>query len=56
MGNLDNLNFKVILDDKDFDKQIKKDLQLAKMLNTEVSRLLDLQGKVASATGAVATA
>lgn len=55
MGNLDNLNFKVILDDKDFDKQIKKDLQLAKMLNTEVSRLLDLQGKVASATGAVAT-
>lgn len=55
MGNLDNLNFKVILDDKNFDKQIKKDLQLAKMLNTEVSRLLDLQGKVASATGAVAT-
>ena len=55
MGNLDNLNFKVILDDKDFDKQIKKDLQLAQMLNTEVSRLLDLQGKVASATGAVAT-
>lgn len=55
MGNLDNLNFKVILDDKDFDKQIKKDLQLARMLNTEVSRLLDLQGKVASATGAVAT-
>lgn len=55
MGNLDNLNFKVILDDKNFDKQIKKDLQLAKMLNTEVSRLLDLQGKVASATGEVAT-
>lgn len=55
MGNLDNLNFKVILDDKNFDKQIKKDLRLAKMLNTEVSRLLDLQGKVASATGAVAT-
>lgn len=42
--NIDNLNFKVILDDKDFDTRVKADIQLAKDLNIELSKLL--QAKV----------
>ena len=56
MGNIDNLNFKIILDDQDFNKQIAKDLQLAKDLNTEVSKLLDFQRQMASAAKSVADA
>lgn len=56
MGNIDNLNFKIILDDQDFNKQIAKDLQLAKDLNTEVSKLLDFQRQMASAAKGVADA
>lgn len=56
MGNIDNLNFKIILDDQDFNKQIAKDLQLAKDLNTEVSKLLDFQSRMASAAKGVADA
>lgn len=56
MGNIDNLNFKIILDDQDFNKQIAKDLQLAKDLNTEVSKLLDFQSQMASAAKGVADA
>lgn len=56
MGNIDNLNFKIILNDQDFNKQIAKDLQLAKDLNTEVSKLLDFQSQMASAAKGVADA
>ena len=56
MGNIDNLNFKIILDDQDFNKQIAKDLQLAKDLNTEVSKLLDFQRQMASAAKGAADA
>lgn len=56
MGNIDNLNFKIILDDQDFNKQIAKDLQLAKDLNTEVSKFLDFQRQMASAAKGVADA
>lgn len=56
MGNIDNLNFKIILDDQAFNKQIAKDLQLAKDLNTEVSKLLDFQRQMASAAKGVADA
>lgn len=54
--NIDNLNFKIILNDQDFNKQIAKDLQLAKDLNTEVSKLLDFQSQMASAAKGVADA
>lgn len=54
--NIDNLNFKIILDDQDFNKQIAKDLQLAKDLNTEVSKLLDFQSQMASAAKGAADA
>ena len=43
-SNIDNLNFKVILDDKDFNTQIQRDIELARKLNTRLSTLL--QAKV----------
>ena len=46
MADIKNLNFKVILDDKDFDKQVKSDIELAKRLNIQVSQLLDLKKKL----------
>lgn len=54
MGNIDNLNFKIILDDKDFNAKIKANLEVAKAFNTEVSKLLDVQKEHASAMRQVA--
>jgi DNA repair exonuclease SbcCD ATPase subunit len=45
-NNIDNLNFKVILDDREFNTKIKADLKLAKDLNTQMSQLLDVQKKL----------
>lgn len=44
MANIDNLNFKVILDDKDFNTRVEADIKLAEKLNTQLSKLL--QAKV----------
>lgn len=49
---IDQLNFKVILDDKDFNDQIKADIKAAETLNTDVSKLLDLKKKVRQADAA----
>lgn len=46
---IDQLNFKVILDDKDFDAKIKADIKAAETLNTDVSKLLELKKKVRQA-------
>lgn len=54
MGNIDNINFKIILDDKDFNKQIKDDIELAQKLNTQVACLLNLKKQVALATSQMA--
>lgn len=56
MGTIDNLNFKIILDDKDFNEQVKKDLDLAKSLNVELSQLIDFKKKSAVATKEMASA
>lgn len=40
MANIDNLNFKVILDDKDFNTRVEADIKLAEKLNTQLSKLL----------------
>mgnify|MGYP004559675007 CR=1 FL=1 len=40
MATIDNLNFKVILDDVDFNKRIKADIAAAKQANVELSTLL----------------
>ena len=46
--NIDNLNFKVILDDADFDAQIDRDIELAKKLNVQLSTLLNVKSQVVS--------
>lgn len=45
-SNIDNLNFKVILDDKDFNTRVEKDIELAKKLNVELSQLLQAKVRV----------
>lgn len=51
MANIDNLNFEVILKDENFEQKIKKDLELAKQFNIELTALLDLQKKVSLGNG-----
>lgn len=46
MANIDNLNFKIILDDESFDTQVKADIALAKELNTQLSTLLNVKAQV----------
>ena len=43
MANIDNLNFKVILDDKDFNQQIEKVKKDAKDFNTSMSNILTIK-------------
>lgn len=43
MANIDNLNFKVIIDDKEFNKQIKTMEDEAKRFNTSMSNLLNIK-------------
>lgn len=43
MANIDNLNFKVIIDDKEFNKQIQKMEDEAKRFNTSMSNLLNIK-------------
>lgn len=43
MASIDNLNFGVILDDKDFKKQITADIKLAKDFNIQLSDALDIR-------------
>ena len=45
-SNIDNLNFKVILDDENFNDKIDKDIKAAKELNTQLSTLLEIKGKL----------
>lgn len=45
MATIENLNFKVILDDKDFNKNLKELENLARKFNTTMSNLLNLREK-----------
>lgn len=45
-GNIDNLNFEVILNDKKFETAVKKDIELAKKLNTSLTQVLNLKNKI----------
>lgn len=45
MATIDNLNFKIILDDVDFNKRIKDDIAAAKAANVELSTLLAVKQK-----------
>ena len=52
---IDQLNFKVILDDKSFDAKVRKDIELAKKLNVQLTQLLAVKAKVAGMSAADAT-
>ena len=45
-GTIDELNFKVILNDKDFQKAVERDLKLAQDLNTKLTNILNLKKKL----------
>ncbi len=45
---IDQLNYKVILEDKDFDARIKADLKLAKDFNVQMSQLLEIKSKASA--------
>lgn len=45
-GTIDQLNFEVILDDKEFTAKVKQDIQLANQLNTSLSSLLNVKKQI----------
>lgn len=45
-GNIDQLNFEVILDDKKFNQQIERDLKAASELNTKLSSVLNMKKRL----------
>ena len=51
-GEIDKLDFKVVLDDKEFNERIQKDIQAAQKLNTSVSDLLTIKRKMSQADAA----
>lgn len=46
MSTIDNLNFKLILDDKEFDAKVKAAEEAAQKLNVSLSRLLTIQSDI----------
>lgn len=55
MANVDNLNFKVILDDKDFNTRVEKDIEKAKELNVQLSQLLQAKASIHKPGGSRST-
>jgi hypothetical protein len=49
-GTIDQLNFEVILDDKEFTAKVKQDIQLANQLNISLSSLLNIKKQVGKFT------
>lgn len=45
-GTIDQLNFEVILDDKEFTAKVQQDIKLASQLNTSLSSLLNIKKQV----------
>lgn len=45
-GTIDSLDFKVILDDKDFNATVQRDLKIARELNTQLTNVLNLKKKL----------
>ena len=46
MATIDELDFKLILDDQDFNTKVKNDIKLANELNTSLSKLLDIKKQI----------
>lgn len=55
-GNIDDLNYKIILHDDEFQKRIDEDLKLAKKFNTSLSKVLDARNMEARVETQVAKA
>lgn len=55
MSEVDNLNFKLIIDEKAFQRQIDSALKMAKGLNTDLSRILDLRKNISKEQAQSAT-
>lgn len=55
MATIDNLNFKVILDDAEFSSRVKRDIEEAKRLNVQLSSLLSVRQRL-NAVGASSAA
>ena len=47
-GNIDNLNFAIILDDSEFNEKVEKDIKTAQRLNVQLSKYLEVKGKLNS--------
>lgn len=45
-GNIENLNFAIILDDSEFDKKVEKDIKTAQRLNVQLSKYLEVKSKL----------
>ena len=45
-GNIDSLNFEVILNDKKFEQSVQKDIELAKQLNKSLTEILNAKSKI----------
>lgn len=45
-GNIDSLNFEVILNDKKFEQSVQKDIELAKQLNKSLTEILNAKNKI----------
>lgn len=48
-GTIDQLNFEIILNDKKFEDIVKKDLDLAQQLNTNLTAILNLKARISTA-------
>lgn len=54
MATIDNLNFKVILDDADFSARVKRDVEEAKRLNVQLSDLLSARQRLSGLSASAA--
>lgn len=54
MATIDNLNFKVILDDADFSARIKRDVEEARRLNVQLSDLLSVRQRLSGLSASAA--
>lgn len=54
MATIDNLNFKVILDDADFSARVKRDIEEARKLNVQLSALLSVRQQLSGMSASAA--
>lgn len=55
-GTIDQLNFKVVLDDTEFNQKVDKDIEAAKRLNVSLAKYLELKRKMQKGSSSVLSA